>query len=140
MYDAVKTGAIYEQAVQRMRTYRSLAARMGNAHRSTQGKQDKKLERLGELIGETLAQLTDDERMALDCWRAGIMPDTYEVDHAALTDKPYVSIRKVERITEEYTEDERKAQLKQPKLEQAQDHTAGKARLRSFINQLNERL
>ena len=139
MSDAVKTGPIYEQAVQRMSTYRSIAARMGNARGSTQGKQDKKLERLGELIGEMLAQLTDDERMALDCWRAGIMPDTYEVDHAALTDKPYVSIRKVERITEEYTEDEHKAQLRRDK-EEANDDTAGNARLRSFINQLNERL
>jgi hypothetical protein len=140
MYDVVKTGPIYEQAVQRMSTYRSIAARMGNARGLTQGKQDKKLERLGELIGETLAQLTDDERMALDCWRAGIMPDTYEVDHAALTDKPYVSIRKVERWTEEYDVDERKAQIKQVELDQAQGNTAGKARLRSFINQLNERL
>ena len=140
MYDVVETGPLYDEAVQRMSTYRSIAARMGNARRSTQGKLDRQLEKLGELIGETLDQLTDDERMALNCWKDSIMPDTYEVDHAAITDRPYVSIRKVERVTEEYDVDERKAQLKQAELEQQQDDTAGKARLKSFINKLNENL
>ena len=140
MYDVVETGPLYEQAVQRMSTYRSIAARMGNARGRTIGKLDRQLERIGELIGETLCQLTDEERMALNCWKAGIMPDTYEVDHTAITDRPYVSIRKVERITEEYTEDERKEELKQAKLDLSKDHTAGNARLKSFINQLNERL
>lgn len=112
MYDVVETGPLYEEAVQRMSTYRSIAARMGNARRTTQGKLDRQLERIGELIGETLGQLTDDERMALNCWQDSIMPDTYEVDDDAITAKPYVSIRKIERMTEEYDEDERKAQEK----------------------------
>ena len=140
MYDVVETGPLYEEAVQHMRTYRSIAARMGNARSGTIGKLDRQLERIGELIGETLDQLTDDERMALNCWKDSIMPDTYEVDHAAITDRPYVSIRKVERWTDEYDVDERKAQIKQAELEQQQDDTAGKARLKSFINKLNEQL
>ena len=140
MYDVVETGPLYDEAVQRMSTYRSIAARMGNARSGTIGKLDRQLERIGELIGETLDQLTDDERMALNCWKDSIMPDTYEVDHAAITDRPYVSIRKVERWTDEYDVDERKAQIKQAELEQQQDNTAGKARLKSFINKLNEQL
>ena len=140
MYDVVKTGPLYDEAVQLMSTYRSVAARMDNARRSTQGKLDRRLEKLGERIGEMLDQLTDDERMALDCWKDSIMPDTYEVDHAAITDRPYVSIRKVERWTDEYDVDERKAQIKQAELEQQQDNTADKARLKSFINKLNEQL
>lgn len=140
MYDVVETGPLYDEAVQRMSTYRSVAARMGNARRSTQGKLDRRLEKLGERIGEALSELTDDERMALNCWKDSIMPDTYEVDHDAITDRPYVSIRKVERWTEEYDVDERKAQIKQVELEQRQHNTAGKARLKSFINKLNEKL
>ena len=40
--------------------------------------------------------------MALDCWKDGVVPGLYEVDHAALVEKPYVSIRKITRWTEEY--------------------------------------
>ena len=109
VYEQVETGPLYDKAVQLMSTYRSVAARMSNAKRSTQGKLDRQLERLGEKIGEVLSELSDNELMALDCWQRGIMPDTYEVDHAALTEKPYVSIRKVYRSTEEYDIEERRA-------------------------------
>jgi len=85
-----------------MSTYRSLAARMQNAKASTQGKLDRKLERLGERISERLGELTDQERMALSCWMDGNTLGTYEVDHAELMEQPYVSIRKVNRWTEEY--------------------------------------
>ena len=40
--------------------------------------------------------------MALDCWKDGYVPGLYEVDHAAIVEKPYVSIRKITRWTEEY--------------------------------------
>lgn len=85
-----------------MSTYRSLAARMQNAKASTQGKLDRKLERLGESIAERLGELTDQERIALSCWMDGKTPGTYEVDHAELMELPYMSIRKVDRWTEEY--------------------------------------
>ena len=54
------------------------------------------------VLAETLSELTDDELMALDCWKDGVLPGLYEVDHAALVEKPYVSIRKITRWTEEY--------------------------------------
>ena len=102
MYEQVSTGPLYDKAVQLLSTYRSVAARMGNARSSTQGKLDRRLEQLGERIAETLSELTDSERMALDCWRDGVLPGLYEVDHAAIVEKPYVSIRKTTRWTEEY--------------------------------------
>jgi hypothetical protein len=102
MYEQVSTGPLYDKAVQLLSTYRSIAARMGNARSSTQGKLDRRLEQLGERVAETLSELTDDELMALDCWKDGVLPGLYEVDHAALVEKPYVSIRKITRWTEEY--------------------------------------
>jgi hypothetical protein len=102
MYEQVSTGPLYDKAVQLLSTYRSIAARMGNARSSTQGKLDRRLEQLGERVAETLSELTDDELMALDCWKDGVLPGLYEVDNAALVEKPYVSIRKITRWTEEY--------------------------------------
>ena len=102
MYDEVSTGPLYDKAVQLLSTYRSVAARMGNARSSTQGKLDRRLEKLSERISETLSELTDNELMALDCWRDGVLPGLYEVDHTAIVEKPYVSIRKITRWTEEY--------------------------------------
>ena len=85
-----------------MRTYRSLQARMWSAKDSTQKKIDDTLETLGERIDERITELTDNERMALDCWKHGILPGIYEMDREALMQKPYVSIRKVERWDEEH--------------------------------------
>ena len=102
MYDEVSTGPLYDKAVQLLSTYRSVAARMGNARSSTQGKLDRRLEKLSERISETLGELTDNELMALDCWRDGVLPGLYEVDHTAIVEKPYVSIRKILRWTEEH--------------------------------------
>ena len=102
MYEQVSTGPLYDKAVQLLSTYRSVAARMGNAKSSTQGKLDRRLEQLSERISEALGELTDNELMALDCWRDGMLPGLYEVDHAAIVEKPYVSIRKITRWTEEY--------------------------------------
>jgi hypothetical protein len=102
MYEQVSTGPLYDKAVQLLSTYRSVAARMGNARSSTQGKLDRRLEQLSERISEALGELTDNELMALDCWKDGMLPGLYEVDHAALVEKPYVSIRKITRWTEEY--------------------------------------
>ena len=102
MYDEVSTGPLYDKAVQLLSTYRSVAARMGNARSSTQGKLDRRLEKLSERISEALGELTDNELMALDCWKDGMLPGLYEVDHTAIVEKPYVSIRKITRWTEEY--------------------------------------
>ena len=102
MYEQVSTGPLYDKAVQLLSTYRSLAARMSNARSSTQGKLDRRLEQLSERISEALGELTDNELMALDCWRDGVLPGLYEVDHTAIVEKPYVSIRKITRWTEEY--------------------------------------
>ena len=75
---------------------------MANARPRTQGKLDRRLERLGEQIAERLGELTDLERMALTGWRDGIIAGTYEVDHEALMEQPYESIRRIDRWTEEY--------------------------------------
>lgn len=40
------------------------------------------------------------ERLALECWQAGKTPGTYEIDHAEITERPYVSIRKISRWTQ----------------------------------------
>lgn len=102
MYDEVSTGPLYDKAVQLLSTYRSIAARMSNARSSTQGKLDRRLEQLSERIAETLGELTDNELTALDCWKDGVLPGIYEVDHTAIVEKPYVSIRKIMRWTEEH--------------------------------------
>ena len=100
MYGQVETGPLYDRAVQLMSTYRSVAARMQNAKARTQAKSEKRLEALSEAIAEKLGELTEIERMALDCWKHGVVPGTYEIDHDAITAKPYASIRKTERWTE----------------------------------------
>lgn len=133
MYEHFDTGPLYEKAAQLMSTYRSLAARLQNARPRTQSKIDKQLIRLDERIGEALGELSDNERMALTCWQDGIIAGAYEVDHAELTTRPYVSIRRIERWTEEYSLDERK---------QIQDDDAASvvvmsSGLRGFLNQFN---
>jgi hypothetical protein len=107
MYEQVETGQNYEKVAQLLATYRGLAARMVNARSRTQGKIDRRLEQLGERIGIALEELTDIERMALTCWKEGVTKGTYEVDVYEITAKPYVSIRRVDRWTEEHdlTED-----------------------------------
>ena len=102
MYEQVDTGPLYEQAVQLLSTYRSVAARMANAKPRTQGKLDRRLEQLGEKISERLGELTYNERMSLTGWQEGVVPGVYEVDHDALTARPYQSIRRIDRWTEEY--------------------------------------
>ena len=102
MYEQVDTGPLYDQAVQLLSAYRSVAARMATARASTRGKLDRRLERLGEQIAERLGELTEHERMALTGWRDGIIAGTYDVDHEALMAQPYESIRRIDRWTEEY--------------------------------------
>ena len=102
MYEQVDTGPLYDQAVQLLSTYRSVAARMANAKPRTQGKLDRRLEQLGEKISERLGELTYNERMSLTGWRDGIIAGTYDVDHEALMAQPYESIRRIDRWTEEY--------------------------------------
>ena len=102
MSDQVDTGPLYDQAVQLLSTYRSVAARMATARARPRGKLDRRLEQLGEKISERLGELTFNERMALTGWQDGVVPGVYEVDHDALTAQPYESIRRIDRWTEEY--------------------------------------
>ena len=102
MYEQVETGQNYDKVAQLLATYRGLATRMANARSRTQGKIDRRLEQLGERIGIALEELTYNERMALTCWKEGVIKGTYEVDVDEITAKPYVSIRRVDRWTEEH--------------------------------------
>ena len=95
------TGPLYERAVELLGKYRQLAARMPNAKAKTAVQLDRTLERLGEGISELLEELTDDERMSLFGWTNGILPNSYEVDHAELMATPYENIRLSRRWTEE---------------------------------------
>ena len=138
MYEAVKTGPLYDKAVQLMSTYRSVAARMGGAKASTQGKLDRRLEKLGERISEILGELTDQELQALDCWKPGIMRDTYEVDHDAITERPYISIRKVQRYDEEYDVAVRRALLKAPDTRTEEQKARDSAKLAQFLSNIGD--
>ncbi len=134
MYEHIETGPLYDNAVQLMKTYRSLAARMENAKAGTQGKLDRQLERLKELIGERLGELTDMELTALTCWQYGVVPGTYEVDHAEITDRPYVSIRKISRWDEEYDVAAMKASLKSQNELDSELEETGSAELHAFLS------
>ena len=131
MYEQVETGQNYDKVAQLLATYRGLAARMANARARTQGKIDRRLEQLGERIGIALEELTYKERMALTCWKEGVMEGTYEVDVDEITAKPYVSIRRVDRWTEEHDltenyDDDETQSVSNPTREQ----------LRAFLNKL----
>lgn len=115
-----------------MQRYRSVAARMRNTKLSTQGKLDRRLELLGEQISERLSELNDTERQALDCWKDGIMQGTYEVDHHALTEKPYTSIRKVERVIEDFEPDDADTE------KTSNNGYESASRLKSFISKLDK--
>ncbi|MDB0070989.1 hypothetical protein N9792_03730 [Planktomarina temperata] len=130
MYEQVSTGPLYDKAVQLLSTYRSVAARMGNARSSTQGKLDRRLEKLSQRISETLSELTDNELMALDCWRDGVLPGLYEVDHTAIVEKPYVSIRKILRWTEEHDV----ADMVQPSDNNTDTTAAERSLLKKFLS------
>ena len=132
MYEQVDTGPIYDELVQWMGTYRSLQARMFGAKYGTQKKIDNTLEGLGERIDERIAELTDQERSALDCWQNGIMPGVYEMDREALMERPYRSIRLIMRWDEEYDIQERKA-AEQQNDDSAQDEQTNR-QLAAFLN------
>ena len=132
MYEQVETGQNYDKVAQLLATYRGLAARMASARARTQGRIDRRLEQLGEPIGIALEELTDTERMALTCWKEGVMKGTYEVDVDEITEKPYVSIRRVDRWTEEYDLTENYAEEEETTT--ASDTTS--EQLRYFLNKL----
>ena len=132
MYEQVETGQNYDKVAQLLATYRGLAARMANARSRTQGKIDRRLEQLDERIGIALEELTDKERMALTCWKEGVTKGTYEVDVDEITAKPYVSIRRVDRWTEEHD-------LTEDYAEEEEANTASgttSEQLRYFLNKL----
>ena len=97
----VVTGPLYEKAAKRMMKYRQIAARIPNAKPNTAAKLDRTLERLSESISEILGELTDKERMALIGWQDGIMRDVYELNHYELMERPYASICRTYKWTEE---------------------------------------
>lgn len=132
MYEQVETGQNYDKVAQLLATYRGLAARMASARARTQGRIDRRLEQLGERIGIALEELTDTERMALTCWKEGVMKGTYEVDVDEITEKPYVSIRRVDRWTEENDLTENYAEEEETTT--ASDTTS--EQLRYFLNKL----
>jgi hypothetical protein len=138
MYEAVKTGPLYDKVVQLMSTYRSVAARMGGAKASTQGKLDRRLQQLAEKIGERLGELSVQELQALDCWKYGILPDTYEVDHDAITERPYISIRTVRRYEEEYDVAERRALLKAPDTRTEEQKARDTEKLKQFLKSIGD--
>ena len=69
--------------------------------------------------------------MALTCWKEGVTKGTYEVDVDEITAKPYVSIRRVDRWTEEHdlTEDYAEEETT------AASNTTSE-QLRAFLNKL----
>jgi len=138
MYEQVKTGPLYDKVVRSMSTYRSIAARMASAKSRTQGKLDRRLESLGDKIAEQLSELSGNELQALTCWKDGIMPDTYEIDHDAITEKPYISIRRIDRWDEEYDVAERKALLKAGDERDETQKKAGAAKLRAFLSMTDD--
>ena len=138
MYEVMKTGPLYDKAVQLMSTYRSVAARFSNARGKTMYKLDQRLDSLSEDICLCLEELTDQERSALNCWKDSILPDTYELDHDALTAQPYVSIRRIDRWDEEYDVAERKAQLRGKSTTPEPIDPKSSEQLRKFLNNLGD--
>lgn len=132
----VATGPIYDKTVKQMGLYRQMAARMSTARPGTQGKLDKRLERLGEHISQLLGELDGMELSALSFWRESITPDTYEIDHDAITARPYDSIRRVERIQEEYDIRELKA-AERAERDQVTTTPHFTAELKAFLSKLN---
>lgn len=134
MYEQIETGPLYDNVVRSMSTYRSVAARMQSAKASTQGKLDQRLESLGERIGEQLAELSGSELQALTCWKDGVIAGAYEVDHDAITTKPYVSIRKIERWDEECDVAEMKAPMQATDERDSKRKEADAAKLSAFLS------
>ena len=133
MDHVVATGPIYDKTVKQMGRYRQTAARMSTARPGTQGKLDKRLERLGEHISQLLGELNGMELSALRFWRESITPDTYEIDHDAITARPYDSIRRVERIQEEYDIRELKA-AERAERDQVTLRPSDAAKLKAFLS------
>lgn len=92
-----------------MQRYRRLMSEMANANRRRQGRIDRQLERLGEEIAEKLSELSPAERDALDCWQDGVERGFFEVDIEALMERPYRSIRRIDRRVYEYDTEEQVA-------------------------------
>ncbi|EDM69427.1 hypothetical protein RAZWK3B_12589 [Roseobacter sp. AzwK-3b] len=112
MYEQVETGPLYDKTVKLLSTYRSIAARMTNAKVSTQGKLDRRLEALAERIAESLSELTTMEREALTCWKhSSVFDGQYEVDYDAIIERPYVSIRRIDRWDEEQDDTDAEPEL-----------------------------
>ena len=78
------------------------------------------------------------ELQALDCWKYGILPDTYEVDHDAITERPYISIRTVRRYEEEYDVAERRALLKAPDTRTEEQKARDTEKLKQFLKSIGD--
>lgn len=134
MYDEVPIGPLYEKTVNAMTRYRRLSSLMERSSYATQGAIDRRLEALGEEIAERLSELSDLERVALDCWKDGVERGFYEIDVEALMERPYRSIRRVTHDTFEYDVAEQKA-LKRDVEQQSTEPTSSEdsERLDKFL-------
>ncbi len=110
---------------------------IGSANRKRQGQIDRQLEQLGEQIAEKLSELSADEREALDCWKDGVLRDTYEVDVEALMERPYRSIRRIDKREYEYDIDDMRRLEREAKLSKEQSDPATAEKLRRFLYDLD---
>lgn len=109
VHEEVTTGPLYERTVKAMIHYRRLASLMERSSHAKRGSIDRRLEALGEEIAERLSEMSELERVALDCWKDGVERGFYEVDVEALMERPYRSIRRVQHYEYEYDVTEQKA-------------------------------
>jgi len=80
------------------------------------------------------------ERLALECWNDGPVKGGYEIDHEALTSKPYVSLRKIKRWTEEIDrKQEREAEREAGREAKRNKGVAvGRSKLDDFLKEVDD--
>ena len=130
----MKTGPEYDDIVELMQNYRRLAARTGSRKHSTEVKLHNRLDDIWEDMNLKLNELTDEERAALNCWKSSILPNTYEIDYDQLMSKPYVSIRKVERATEERYVKKADQDAENARIDAALKDKKGTERVRALLD------
>jgi uncharacterized protein YqgV (UPF0045/DUF77 family) len=137
MCEVLQTGPDYDDIVKLMQKYRRLAARSGSFKHSTEIRVDKRLDDIWEDMNLKINALTDAERSALTCWKTSTLRDAYEIDYDELMQKPYVSIRKVERVVEERFANHADTQAQEQAVQAAANASDGNA-VRAFLNALRD--
>lgn len=137
MHDVVRTGPLYDDAVKLLQQYRRLMSARLSKVKTRRVLREKQLERLSEKIAERLSELSTMELQALDCWKDGIERGFYEVDVDALMERPYRSIRRVHRWTEEYDVEEQRQHEREAQNSANNANTASAERLRKFLYDLD---